>query len=184
MHKQRITQPRMTSRALAVQCGARLQIKAAYFKQKKYAALCHAWTLDLLPLLLTLQLFDRSLGQNYLANKDLLNRIASAAKLTPSQAVIEVGPGRGLLTKYLVDQQASVTAVEKDSRLIASLTKEFPQVHRSRESLQHLILQNTSILHIRASALRISQFALHLSDAYSQMSHIIYYVLCVECYVR
>ena len=73
-------------------------------------------------------LCPRSLGQNFLANKHILRQIADAAKLAPGQVVLEVGPGTGNLTRCLLDQGASVTAVEKDRRLIKRLANEFPQV--------------------------------------------------------
>lgn len=71
----------------------------------------------------------KSLGQNFLANKHILRQIADAAKLAPGQVVLEVGPGTGNLTRCLLDQGASVTAVEKDRRLIKRLANEFPQVN-------------------------------------------------------
>ena len=69
----------------------------------------------------------RSLGQNFLANPDILQKIADAAKLTPQDAVLEVGPGTGNLTRCLLSSGASVTAVEKDRRLIKQLSADFPQ---------------------------------------------------------
>lgn len=74
----------------------------------------------------------RSLGQNFLANTTILQRIADAAKLAPGQAVLEVGPGTGNLTRSLLGTGAAVTAVEKDRRLITSLRKNFPQVPESQ----------------------------------------------------
>jgi len=70
----------------------------------------------------------RSLGQNFLANTSILQRIAAAAKLAPGDVVLEVGPGTGNLTRCLLAQGASISAVEKDRRLITSLTQDFPQV--------------------------------------------------------
>lgn len=62
-----------------------------------------------------------------MANPDILQKIADAAKLTPEHAVLEVGPGSGNLTRCLLSSGASVTAVEKDRRLIKRLSAEFPQ---------------------------------------------------------
>ena len=72
----------------------------------------------------------RSLGQNFLANPDILQRIAHAAKLAPGHLVLEVGPGTGNLTRFLLDTGASVTAIEKDHRLIPSLKSEFPEASK------------------------------------------------------
>ncbi|DBA85801.1 hypothetical protein WJX77_005407 [Trebouxia sp. C0004] len=71
----------------------------------------------------------KSLGQNFLANTSILQRIADAAKLAPGHMVLEVGPGTGNLTRCLLAQGASISAVEKDRRLIRSLTQAFPQVN-------------------------------------------------------
>ncbi len=68
------------------------------------------------------------LGQNFLANTSILQRVADAAKLAPGHVVLEVGPGTGNLTRCLLAQGASISAVEKDRRLITSLTQDFPQV--------------------------------------------------------
>lgn len=77
----------------------------------------------------------RSLGQNFLANPDILQKIADAAKLSPKHAVLEVGPGTGNLTRCLLATGASVTAVEKDRRLIKRLSAEFPQASSPPVSL-------------------------------------------------
>ncbi|DBA88866.1 TPA: hypothetical protein ACH3X2_000111 [Trebouxia sp. C0005] len=71
----------------------------------------------------------KSLGQNFLANTSILQRITAAAKLAPGHVVLEVGPGTGNLTRCLLAQGASISAVEKDRRLITSLTQDFPQVN-------------------------------------------------------
>ena len=62
-----------------------------------------------------------------MANPDILQKIADAAKLSPKHAVLEVGPGTGNLTRCLLGSGASVTAVEKDRRLIKRLSAEFPE---------------------------------------------------------
>ena len=77
---------------------------------------------------LTLSSLHRSLGQNFLTNPAILQKIADAAKLEPGHPVLEIGPGKGTLTRYLVDTKASLTAIEKDRRLIRSLSANFPQV--------------------------------------------------------
>jgi 16S rRNA (adenine1518-N6/adenine1519-N6)-dimethyltransferase len=71
----------------------------------------------------------KSLGQNWLVNTGVLDRIVAAAEITPGETVLEIGPGQGALTEYLVAAGANVIAVEKDHRLIEPLRERFPNIH-------------------------------------------------------
>ena len=68
----------------------------------------------------------KSLGQNWLVNEGVLDRIIAAARIAPGETVVEVGPGRGALTARLVAAGARVVAIEKDHRLTDALRGEFP----------------------------------------------------------
>lgn len=76
----------------------------------------------------------KSLGQNFLVNPRILDKIVEAAEITKDDIILEIGPGTGNLTELLAEkvlQQGSgqagrVIAVEKDHRLIDSLKKEMP----------------------------------------------------------
>lgn len=73
----------------------------------------------------------KELGQHFLVDEDVLQRIISTAELDHEDTVIEVGPGLGVLTKRLAEQVATVIAVELDSRLVSILRKilsPFPNV--------------------------------------------------------
>jgi 16S rRNA (adenine1518-N6/adenine1519-N6)-dimethyltransferase len=63
----------------------------------------------------------KALGQHFLADNSILDRIAAAAELTPEDVVAEVGPGLGALTRRLVQQAGWVAAIEMDAELAASL---------------------------------------------------------------
>ncbi len=67
----------------------------------------------------------RSLGQNFLINQGVLDKIVQAAEITSEDTVLEVGPGTGNLTKKLGEKAGRVIAVEKDRRLIDSLREQF-----------------------------------------------------------
>ncbi len=65
-------------------------------------------------------------GQHWLVDQEVLAQIVRAAELTPSDHVLEVGPGRGVLTQALLDSPvAGVTAVELDRDLVSGLEDRF-----------------------------------------------------------
>ena len=65
----------------------------------------------------------RSLGQNFILDRQLLARIAAIPGDLGSAAVYEVGPGPGGLTQALLDAGASVVAVERDRRCLPALAE-------------------------------------------------------------
>jgi 16S rRNA (adenine1518-N6/adenine1519-N6)-dimethyltransferase len=65
-----------------------------------------------------------SWGQNFLADERALGGIASAAQLKPGEPVVEIGPGLGHLTRFLLATGAEVTAVERDRDMARVLRKE------------------------------------------------------------
>ncbi|MFC5529991.1 16S rRNA (adenine(1518)-N(6)/adenine(1519)-N(6))-dimethyltransferase RsmA [Cohnella yongneupensis] len=65
--------------------------------------------------------FKKSLGQNFLIDLSVLDRIIDAAGLDETKGALEVGPGIGSLTEQLAQAAGKVTAVEIDRRLIPIL---------------------------------------------------------------
>ncbi|MEW9702444.1 16S rRNA (adenine(1518)-N(6)/adenine(1519)-N(6))-dimethyltransferase RsmA [Paenibacillus sp. SI8] len=63
----------------------------------------------------------KSLGQNFLIDQNILNKIVSAADLGPDKAALEIGPGIGALTQQLAKLAGRVLAVEIDQRLLPIL---------------------------------------------------------------
>jgi 16S rRNA (adenine1518-N6/adenine1519-N6)-dimethyltransferase len=70
----------------------------------------------------------RRLGQHFLRDPRILDRIAQAVGATPSDTVLEIGPGPGGLTAALLPYAGRVVAIEKDHDLIAELRAQFPAV--------------------------------------------------------
>ena len=64
------------------------------------------------------------LGQHFLFDLGILGRIADAALLTPEDTVLEIGPGRGTLTRELMTRAGRVIAIETDRRLADALGRE------------------------------------------------------------
>ena len=67
----------------------------------------------------------KSLGQNFLKSKIILNEIISAGEISDDDFIIEIGPGKGALTEKILETGAKVLAIEKDSRLISLLEEKF-----------------------------------------------------------
>ena len=64
----------------------------------------------------------KSLGQHFLVDRRVLSRISAAAEISPHDVVVEVGPGRGILTKHLAERAGRVVAVELDEALASRLS--------------------------------------------------------------
>ena len=67
----------------------------------------------------------KSLGQNFLRSKGALRAIVEAGKVVKGETVLEIGPGRGALTEFLLASGARVIAIEKDDSLIPFLENKF-----------------------------------------------------------
>ena len=66
----------------------------------------------------------KGLGQHFLVDEGVLGRIVDAAELGPTDVVLEIGPGLGVLTRELAGKAGWVVAVELDTRLASALKKE------------------------------------------------------------
>ena len=67
----------------------------------------------------------KSLGQNLLHDQNVLRRIVKAGDLSPTDKVLEIGPGLGALTKHLLTAVGQLTAIEMDRRLESRLRERF-----------------------------------------------------------
>jgi len=59
----------------------------------------------------------KRLGQNFLHDQNLARWIVNQAQITPDDYVVEIGPGLGALTRFILEKGARVLAIEKDARL-------------------------------------------------------------------
>lgn len=65
--------------------------------------------------------FQKKYGQNFLIDTHVLNKIIAAAQITKDDFIIEIGPGIGTMTEYLLESAREVVAVEIDHNLISIL---------------------------------------------------------------
>lgn len=103
----------------------------------------------------------KSLGQNFLRDRSVLPRILSAAEIEPGDAVLEIGPGTGVLTQALLAAGAHVTAVELDNVLYQAL-----RTHFAEESNLHLL---------NGDALALDPCA-EMPERYKLVANIPYYI--------
>lgn len=71
----------------------------------------------------------KSLGQNFLVDSFVAEKIINAADIAPDELVIEIGPGLGALTQNLCQKAKALLAVEIDSRLCDILRTNIPKVN-------------------------------------------------------
>lgn len=88
----------------------------------------------------------KGLGQHFLIDEEVLRLIVSAAELTPSDVVMEIGPGLGVLTRELVRQAGWVVAIELDNKLAAILRE-------TLSSFNNVTIINEDVLRIDPAAL-------------------------------
>ena len=68
---------------------------------------------------------NKSLGQNFLINEEVVSGIVTKAEISREDLVIEIGPGLGTLTKELLERAGKVIAIELDKRMLEILTDRF-----------------------------------------------------------
>jgi 16S rRNA (adenine1518-N6/adenine1519-N6)-dimethyltransferase len=107
------------------------------------------------------------LGQNFLKDKIILEKIIAAAELTPEEVVIEVGPGEGILTERLAEKAKIVLAIEIDHILAKKLQTKF----RDRPNIRII---NADILSLNFPDF-IARFGLAVSG-YKVVANLPYYI--------
>ena len=109
----------------------------------------------------------KSLGQNFLTNTGIVASIVDAASIIPLETVLEIGPGKGILTQELLKRGAKVIAVEKDDELIPFLEEKFKKEIDEKQ----LILIPDDILNLESA----KNTAFNLKD-YKLVANIPYYI--------
>jgi 16S rRNA (adenine1518-N6/adenine1519-N6)-dimethyltransferase len=75
----------------------------------------------------------KSLGQNFLTDDNIARKIVRAIGPQPTEIVVEIGPGKGALTRHLLSHAKRVVGVEIDKRAIEILEKTFESELRSNQ---------------------------------------------------
>lgn len=113
----------------------------------------------------------KSLGQNFLVNQHVLDKIIVAAEIKKDDIILEVGPGTGNLTEKLALKAKEIIAVEKDRRLIEQLQKRFTK---------HTFVTHTKVCFVKIveeDILKFNPEAFSLkSGGYKIVANIPYYI--------
>lgn len=107
----------------------------------------------------------KHLGQNFLKSNTIVKDMVRAANVSETDTVLEIGPGKGVLTKMLLETGARVVAVEKDVDLLPILEETFAKELASGQ----LSLLNEDILNISIDKL-------NLPTTYKIVANIPYYI--------
>ena len=83
---------------------------------------------------------NKSLGQNFLISQNVVENIVGSSNIGENDLVIEVGPGLGTLTKYLLEKAKKVICVELDKRMIKILEDRF-KLYQNFELINEDILK-------------------------------------------
>lgn len=67
--------------------------------------------------------FSKSLGQNFLIDKNIIDKICEGASINKDDGIIEIGPGIGTLTQALCERAGKVVAIELDENLLPILNE-------------------------------------------------------------
>tara|TARA_R100001143_G_scaffold63588_2_gene72764 strand:+ start:6198 stop:6977 length:780 start_codon:yes stop_codon:yes gene_type:complete len=68
----------------------------------------------------------KSLGQHFLKDGNMIRKIVDSIDAQPEDHVIEIGPGAGALTDYLVERFRNLTVIEIDQRMVELLSAKYP----------------------------------------------------------
>lgn len=105
---------------------------------------------------------SKGLGQNFLSDPQILTRIVDAAHLTPTEHVLEIGPGLGSLTRCLSLAAGQVTAVELDRKLFSLL--------------QYNLNGYANVRLVQGDILELDPVSLMPSPGYPVVANIPYYI--------
>lgn len=110
--------------------------------------------------------FSKSLGQNFLIDQNILNKIVSGSGINENTNVLEVGPGAGTLTRELCLKAKKVTAVEIDKALI-------PILNDVMSDFDNFNLINSDILELNINELIKNEFG---NESFTVVANLPYYI--------
>ena len=110
--------------------------------------------------------FSKSLGQNFLIDEGVLDKIVTAANIDKNTCALEIGPGAGTLTRLLAERADKVVAIEIDSALI-------PIINESMEEFNNFTLIHKDVMEVDLSTLTSELFE---GSSFSVVANLPYYI--------
>ncbi len=104
----------------------------------------------------------KSLGQNFLHDPNMLDKIVSIAELTPNDLVLEIGPGTGLLTERIAKAAKQLISIEVDERL--------------QPVLEEIVAQNPNLTIRYQDILTLDINKLYENQPYIVVANLPYYI--------
>lgn len=95
---------------------------------------------------------NKSLGQNFLVDDNVIDEIIHCSNIDKKDLIIEIGPGLGVLTNRLLQESNNVIAVELDKRMVSILQDRF-KLNINGDVESHLEIINEDILKINLNQL-------------------------------
>lgn len=87
----------------------------------------------------------KSFGQHFLHREDIAEKIANSLIYTDKyDLIVEVGPGQGMMTKYLTEKEQNLIAIEADRDLIMPLSMTFPTLNVIHKDFLKVKLENVT----------------------------------------
>lgn len=116
------------------------------------------------------------LGQNFLTSRKIVEEIISVADLKPDDVVLEVGPGKGILTEAILKKipNGKLIAVEKDKRLVDYLRGKFKIIPKSSDR-RKMAYSRLEIIHGDILKFNFTRYALRITG-YKIIANIPYYI--------
>jgi len=105
----------------------------------------------------------KHLGQHFLTDESVAQRIADSLTLNGYKKVLEIGPGMGVLTKYLLDKPIETYVVEIDTESVAYLEQHYPKLH-NRILAKDFLKYNINEVFQQEPFAIIGNFSYNISD--------------------
>jgi 16S rRNA (adenine1518-N6/adenine1519-N6)-dimethyltransferase len=121
-------------------------------------------------------MIQNKLGQHFLKNNNICKKISKTLSFKNYDIVIEIGPGKGALTFFLLKKCKNLFLIEIDYKLIFFLRKKFPLL-RNRIIYKNFLKWNPKKIN------KLSSFALVGNFPYNISSQILFYILKYRKYI-
>ncbi len=118
----------------------------------------------------------KHLGQHFLIDESIAKQIADTLRLEGYNKILEIGPGMGMLTKYLLDKPVETFVVEIDRDSVEFLNTHYPKLHNHIYSEDFLRFDITS-------AMNQEQFAIIGNFPYNISTQIVFKTLELRAFI-